>query len=246
MLMQMHMVELMMGISDSTTVMGMIPFNDYEMHMEQGDEDFRTHNEGVGDISASLLQSLYSNDTTTAVGAVGMSFPSGDDTSSDVYRGVRMADPYHMKIGSGTFDLLPQFTLKHRIDAISIGAQIGGAVRLWQADEEYRMGHRATVSTWVVWAAFDWSELSFRLEGQAWGDVAGSDTTIMGTSASRDPDEQAGSVLAALPGITLVKRDGPLKGHRLGVELGVPLTQDVDSGLPEEELRVIVAWQVGL
>jgi len=61
------------------------------------------------------------------------------------------------------------------------------------------------------------------------GQVEGIDPNIMGPVQTANPDFQGGERIDLIGGINLVGTHGPLAGHRLALEIGAPVYQDLNG-----------------
>lgn len=137
--MDMHMFGAMFGISDTVTLMGMVPLIEKEMELVtfQGGAGtnrlgtFTTRSQGLGDISLSAMVGLYdqkSGDAQRHVNLImGVSAPTGSITERDDVLAPNntrptLRLPYAMQLGSGTFDFLPGIVATQRQGNFSFGA----------------------------------------------------------------------------------------------------------------------------
>jgi len=232
MTMQMHMLEAMYGVTDDLTLMAMTNFLQNTMDHGAG---FKTRNEGLGDTSLSALYRLYGDcHQESLIGGLGISFPTGDITQSDNYHSGKSHHPYHMALGSGTFDLLPSLTYTQNDESIFWGVQGTGAIRLDDNTEGYKFGDKYVAQSWIGVPLAKGVSVTGRIAGTFQGDVRGRDRTISATGAMWDPKQQESSVLEAGLGAQF----GVSKGLRLGVELTAPLAEDIDYGVHERKWGV--------
>lgn len=239
MTMQMHMLEAMYGLNDDLTLMIMTHFLQNTMDHGAG---FKTRNDGLGDTSLTALYRLYGDcHEESLIGGLGFSFPTGDVTNSDNYHSGKSHHPYHMALGSGTFDLLPSLTYSQSTEYLFWGVQGTGAIRLDNNTEGYKFGDKYVAQTWIGAPVAKGVSATARLAGIFQGDVRGRDRTIKAVGSMGDPKEQESNVLEAGLGAQFALA----QGFNLGVEFTAPLAEDIDDGVHERKWGVTVALTGG-
>jgi len=253
--MEMHMFEFMVGVSDDLTLMVMPQYMKMDMRHESvhgGGHSHRHEASGFGDTEVTGLYSLYREKKgTTSQGIhanVGLSLPTGsiDDTFAD-HHNHRYPLPYNMQFGSGTVDPIIGATYTAQSPDWSWGAQTINYIRFYENNNGYRQGNKYTATTWVARNVNDFASVSFRLDGEAWGNVHGRDTSLPITSiAGANPNEQAGERVMANVGLNLLsgKAHSPFAGQRLAAEFGVPIYQRFDGPQPDTDYRLTLGWQM--
>ena len=181
MTMDMHMVGAMYGVNDDVTVMLMVPYLDVEMdHVTRMGAKFTTRTHGIGDVKLSSLIRLQEWNGGQLNLNAGISIPTGSiDEKDDTPAGANQHLPYPMQPGSGTYDLMPGLTYLGNNDSLSWGAQGVGTIRLSDNDNDYSLGDRFNLTTWIV---RDWTSQfssSLRVNGEWWGNIDGSDRKLM-------------------------------------------------------------------
>jgi len=259
--MDMHMLGAMFGVTDTVTLMGMVPIIDKDMHLitykgAMGTNflgDFDTHTDGMGDISLSALIGLYDQKTSQAEQhlnlMLGLSSPTGSITETGRVLTpmgqtpvVRL--PYAMQLGSGTWDFLPGITYTNRSGNVSFGAQYRGWVRLEDKNEEgYRLGDLHQVTGWAQYEWAPWVSNSVRLAYQSQDSIHGIDPQIVGPVQTANPDFYGGDRLDLLFGVNLIGQRGAICGHRLAAEFGVPVYQNLNGPQLETDWTLTVGWQ---
>lgn len=236
--MDMHMAGVMYGLSDQITLMVMANYLTKEMDHTtfQGGMGtnrlgtFRTKPAGFGDTKVSALIGL----TDTVHINAGVSIPTGSITETgDILTPmggtptVRL--PYPMQLGSGTFDLEPGITWRDQSDTLGWGAQVRGTFRLGENDQGYAHGDRAMATAWLAALLSDGMALSARVQAETVGPVDRMDSAIMGPVQTANPDFHGGESVTGLFGVNFAATQGGLKGWRLGIEVGVPIVQDLNG-----------------
>lgn len=265
MTMEMHMIGAMLAPTDKLTVMAMGNYTETEMRhkifsqmganmINNGERKFTTESAGFGDLKASALYRFYLKENRKAHFGLGISVPTGSIDKKDDLPGMggpaRRQMPAPMQLGSGTFDLLPSLTFVQQFEDWSWGSQVNGVVRLeGENSNGYRLGHRFE---WVSWGGRNLTEwlgltggLSYHYEGTLDGDQDGVGT--MGPNGrsvtTAFKDNYGGERIDLIFGINLLKPTGALKGHRLALDVRLPLWQDLNGYQLERDSIVTIGWQ---
>lgn len=252
MTMDMQMPGAMYGVSDTLTMMLMVPYLDIEMeHITAMGARFKTASEGVGDVRLSGLYRLMQWGHHELNLNAGISFPTGSiDEKDDTPAGTNQHLPYPMQLGSGTYDLLPGLTYIGHADDYSWGAQGVAVVRTGENDNGYTLGDRFQLGSWL---SKDWSRVfssSVRLNAQWWGNIDGADKKLSlmapGMVPTADPDLRAGRRFDLLVGARITPGSGFLQGQRFAVEYGQPVYQNLDGPQLETDWTATIGWQWAL
>ncbi len=256
MTMNMHMFGLMYAPANWITLMAMTMLVKQEMtHITfQGGMGttqlgtFVTEANGLGDTRLTALIKLISSGNNRLHLNAGVSFPTGsiteeDDilTPMDMRPTVRM--PYPMQLGSGTFDLLPGITYYSRQGAIGWGGQLSGTVRTGENDQEYSLGNVFQVTAWGSYMWAPWISTAVRLTNTNRGEIEGIDQMITLPVQTADPDFQGGSWLDGSISINLIGQSGIIRNHRLALEYGLPIAQDLNGPQMKAKSNLMVGWQ---
>ncbi len=256
MTMHMHMFGAMYAPADWITVMAMIMVVNQEMsHITfQGGMGtnqlgtFVTESSGLGDTRLSALVKLVSSGNHKLHLNAGISFPTGSITEQDeiltpmeMRPTVRM--PYPMQLGSGTFDLLPGITYTSHSGNLGWGGQLLGNVRLGENDEEYSLGNIFQVTAWGSYMWAPWISTAMRLASFSQGEIDGIDPTITLPVQTADPDFQGGTRLDGSLSVNLIGQKGFIRNHRLAIEYGVPLMQDLNGPQMKVKSNLVLGWQ---
>ena len=218
--------------------------------------DFTTSPEGFGDVKLAALFPLLGHPQATAdvrnelTLKAGVSIPTGSTsetaqilTPTGATPIVRV--PYAMQIGSGTWDAEPALTFKARRGQFGFGAQASAIVRLGDNDQGYSFGDVYQGTAWLSYRPAQWVSLSGRAQARTTGRVDGIDAAIIGPVQTANPDFQGGERVDLLAGANFVVTHGALAGHRVGVELGVPVYQDLNGPQMTADWSLTFGWQKG-
>lgn len=243
---EMHMIGLMYAPSDEVTLAFMLPIIDKTMdHLTAMGTQFTTATNGIGDFKFGGLVKLYEQENVKGHLNLMMSAPTGsiEETGFVAPAGRVIRLPYPMQLGSGTWDFRPGVTFLGQKGDFSWGSQLLGTVRLGENSEDYALGNDITGTIWGALRLSDSLSTSLRLSGTSWGDIDGRDLRIMGPVPTADPAIQGGERIDLFYGVNYLFQNGALKGHRLAVEAGKPLYQDLDGPRLGMDWMMTVGWQ---
>ena len=248
MYMEMHMLNVMYGVTDELTLMLMVPYHRKSMdHVRMDGVKFTTRTRGIGDISLSGLYSLYRDETHRLIGIAGLSFPSGsiDETDTLPAPGNLQRLPYPMQLGSGTWDFKLGATYLGQVPNLTWGAHSSGLIHAGENKHDYRLGNTYEVTGWGARKINDWSSGSLRLKWSQWFNIHGADPALNPAMVpTADPNRRAGRRLDVLFGANVFAAEGRLDGLRLGLEGGVPVYQWLDGPQLETDwiMSLTVEW----
>lgn len=241
--MDMLMLGGMYAPTDRLTLMVMVPWFENSMeHVTAGSTEFETESSGLGDVELSSLVQLIEREHHSVHLNLGLSLPTGSiDETDDTPMMANAKLPYAMQLGTGTFDLLPGLTYVGEADLWSWGAQGIGRLHLGENDEGYRYGNRFDSTGWLT-RTFGTLDTSLRLNFAHWSNIHGADADLNPAMVpTADPKLQGGDRLDALLGLSW---HGHQSGHRLGLEFGLPMYQDLDGPALETDWTVTLGWQL--
>jgi len=247
MTMEMNMLGGMYGYSDNITLMAMIPVtnvNKMNLRVNMNQREFKAESSGVGDLKLSALI----RGGTDFVFKVGLSVPTGSIDEKGVNprsapRAVQL--PYPMQLGSGSFELSFGGVYARKIGKITVASKSDFNLVLNDNDNNYRVGNRIELSSWVDYKVQKDTGISVRFKFSDWGNISGADPALAGGLAltpplvpTADPTLRGGTRLDMLFGI----KYGGMHGGIIGLEAGFPIYQNLDG--PQLEIDFIL--QAGL
>src|SRR6056297_1178184 len=253
---RMHMFGAMYGASDKVTLMAMVPYLEKSMTATTyagptgttvlARNEMRA--EGLGDITLGALVGLYKQGRTSLHMGIGASLPTGSITKTG-----RMLSPmgttpemrmaYAMQLGSGTVDLTPSLTWASGKGRLNWGAQVSGVIRSGVNSAGYTLGDVAAVSAWASYKPAPLISYSARLEARSQGRIRGIDALIRGPMPGSDPANHGGDTVTAYLGADLTPQRGALKGHRIGLDIALPVYQKVNGVQLRQDWSAMVAWR---
>lgn len=246
--MEMHMLELMYAPSSTLTVMTMLPYQDMAMsHLRRNGERFNTDSSGIGDVTLMAIQTVLGDShhsTHRLLFNGGLSIPTGSITQRDNTPTVRNAIlEYPMQLGTGTVDIIPGLTYLGQAERWAWGAQVMANVPVGDNDRGYRFGNQYHLSGWASYKVKDWLAPTARLELRRRENVEGQDPELNPAgNPEANPKLQAGTKLYLVLGVNLFAPRGRLKGHRLNIEGGFPLYQNLTGPQLSDNWQITVGW----
>ena len=222
-------------------------------HYESDKKQMFRHNmfsQGFGDIKLSGLFTLYESlpDLVSSrprhkfLLESGLSFPTGSIT-----KGKNTRYPYPMQLGSGSIDPLVSLVYVFKMPRWSLGAQSRHISRFVNNKLDYKLGGEHTTAAWFAYNILQQISVSCRLEYKHWGNIKGEDKKLdkRNSPASRT-DLRAGKSFTGSVGLNLYQTRGPFSGHRLGLEFGMPLYQNLKGPQMGLNHYIMAGWQLAL
>jgi hypothetical protein len=249
MTMDMHMFGAMYAPGDSLTLMAMINYLDNSMISAGGmgtTPVFETETSGLGDAYLGGMYRLYTNDKQHWHLNLGVTAPTGSiDETVATPMGTTRA-PYAMQLGSGTWDVKPGLTYTGRSNTVTWGAQYMGTLRLGTNDEGYTLGDQHQLTAWTAYSQRPWWSYSLRVTYLYAEDIAGQDPSITApplASPVADPANYGGQSVFGYFGLNFAGQNGFLRGQRIALEFGAPITQDLNGPQLAADYSVSLGWQ---
>lgn len=250
--MNMHMVMAMYGMNENLSLMLMANYLNKDMDMQARDgTQSNMKSSGIGDSQIGIMYAV--NKQLTA--SLNLGIPTGSiDEKSDMVMSATatmfdVQQPYSMQLGSGTYDLIPSITYQQNDGHWNWGGQATLTLRTGENDNDYTLGNRREMTAWLKRRLNMSTILSGRLAWSSWGNVDGVDPGIqqtmmmgmmtMNTSPTAAPDLQGGKRTDLLLGVSHMFDSG----HMLGLEAGVPVSQNLDGPQMKTDRIISVAYQ---
>ncbi len=245
--MQMHMVEVMYGVTNDLTLMVMLPYKRLSMDHEtlRGDH-FTTASQGIGDLMVGAHYALYRTDNTFLISLFGVHLPTGSiNERGDTPAGAHQKLPYPMQLGSGMFDLRTGLTFVHQRKHWSWGAQADGRWGLGKNPNQYRLGPAYRAGAWLTRRLKEWVALTLRVDMHRRETIHGADPDLNPNMVpTADPDLLDETHIEILPIIDFYAPRGLLKGPRLSLQTRFPLYETHGGVHLETYLQFVIGWQV--
>ncbi len=236
----MHTVSVAYAPHPRVTLVLEIPFvqNEYE-RFDLTSMVRRQHQaEGLGDVGFSLVVPFIRKGFESSQVHVGLDVPTGSIRRSAEGRPL----PYRAQPGNGSVDLEWGWTYKGELDRVSWGGQVVGRHPVGRNGRDWRAGSRFTGRLWGVVRVLGGLSASLRADWEKQNEIEGFDRDLQPVvDPSEDPELHDGMLFALAPGLSL--EIPALAGQRLGVEVGIPVYQDLDGPQLERDWTFRAGWQ---
>jgi len=262
--MDMHMIMAMYGLSNKITLMAMVNYHVLTMNMtmlptgSMGDMMHSGHNHtdnmsmemktnGIGDTKLYMLYDLFSKNGNQFVLSSGVSIPTGSIQNTgnieNMYASSRL--PYAMQLGSGSFEISPGITWLKYKGFFSASIQATSIIRTNNNIVGYKLGNEIAANAWIAYQLSQWLSASIRTEATMVGKIQGIDPTLYaGNEPAANSNNYGGEKLNAYGGINVYFNNKLIRNHRLSVEYGVPLYQNLIGIQSALTSTLFAGWQI--
>ncbi len=241
--MDMHMFGGMYGVTEKLTLMAMAMYMQKEMdHVTFAGGagttvlgNFTTKSSGWGDSSVTGIYKLYETDKHSVSASLGVSLPTGSikeqhDVLAPTGATPVLRLPYAMQLGSGTWDALPGLTYTGHDDKLSWGAQYKGTLRLESENSQgYRWGNKHALYVWGGYEASDHISVNATANLETQEKIKGRDTSIAAPVQTANPENYGGDIIELGGGLTFRPEILSVNNLELGVQISVPVYQDLNG-----------------
>ncbi len=222
--MVMHMVEAMYAPTDRLTLMAMVPYVDMDGH--EGDA---VHD--IGDVMLAGLVKVHDSQTARIHFNIGASLPTGTE-------GAPHHDVHHlMQTGTGTYGAVPGVTWLGQASNYSWGGQLQGHFYFGEDDKDTAPGDRIDLAFWGARRLGARTSLSLGLDYADWDGAkfhAHSHKSMVVA-----PELASGSRIEAGLGLNFKLA----RGNRVGLDIQVPIHEDIEEGQLEMDVMATLGWQ---
>jgi hypothetical protein len=228
--MTMTMIGVMYAPSDFLTLMAMGKYTSSSMDLRtKMGADFTPQSSGLGDVQVTALVKIFSKNRQSIHGNIGVSIPSGSiDQRDDTPMMMNASLAYPMQLGSGTWDPSIALTYLGQTDKFSWGVQPSYKFRIGENSESYTFGNRLNAVAWGAIILSDMFSLSASLTYVQTDMIDGADADLNPMMMPLFNTINSGrSQLDAGVGVNFYVPSGKLKDFRVGVEVKLPVYQDV-------------------
>lgn len=222
----MVMIGGMYAPSDKLTIAAGISYVDRSMEMVMMGHEIERSADGIGDMRVMAITPVFDDGNQRLLFSIGGSIPTGDTSETDAMGNLV---PLTMQPGNGGWSIRPGATYSLFGDGWSFGLQAAGTFWLDGDDTGAKAGDSWHLTGWGSLTVNDRFSLSGRL---AYEDM----------NRWRGVPAFAGSPRERLRGF--VGANFYVVGtHRLGIEVGLPLSESRGANNLETGTTVIVGWQ---
>ena len=262
MTMQMHMLGAMYAPTDNITLMAMTSYkaNDMDLIIIGNGTTFNTSSSGIGDSKIGALVKLVNKNNHKVHANLGLSIPTGSVNERDdipVLQNSLLA--YPMQTGTGTWDPSFGLTYTSHIGQIGWGAQTMFTFPIGDNDKGYTVGEKAEATLWGSYQAAHFVSFSTRLKFMQTGAIQGSADELVNSVTAGNGNsiilsnfmplfstENSGRTQLDFSIGSNVVLDDVTEGLRFGIELGLPVYQDVNGVQMKNEFMGTIGFQYAL
>jgi hypothetical protein len=256
MVMDMHMLMAMYGVTDRFTIMLMTSWNTSTMNMNMNGTTImnmpgmpaeaampdRQTISGWGDSKITALYSIFNKENDQVTAGLGISIPTGSVNKKafeDLYPDVH-AD-YNMQTGTGSIDFSPSISYRHHSDVMDEGIEAEGIIRPFNNSNRYHFENEAALNLWVARKWNPWLSNSIRAGVSALQGIQGWDSKIYAMmEPASDATNYGGFKCTMYPGVNFYPRLFPSHELNFRIEYGFPVYQHV-NGIQIQERSDILA-----
>lgn len=238
MIMKMHMLGGMYGLTDKLTINIMTSFIENEMTMirRMGRSEQKSESSAIGDTRVNALYGLIDEQKQSLILSFGVNLPTGSVDEKD--NGMTLG--YPMQTGTGSYGIQSSLTYTHFINSWSFGGQLSFKTMLEDNEEDFRVGDRYEVNIWGSYQVKDSFSFSVRLNHNV-QDIFEFDSNRT-TSPPVDFKTLNGEWTNAYIGINYLNT-GNFKGHRLALEYGGEIDSNYSGFQLKRDKSLILGWQ---
>lgn len=233
-----HTFEVAWAPHPRVTLVAWVPFVQRELSRFEGGMRSQVQTDGVGDIGFALVVPFIRKGFESTQIHIGIDVPTGSIRKSA--DGARL--PYAAQPGNGSVDLEWGWTYKGELEWASWGGQVVGRHPVGRNGRDWREGSRFAGSLWGGLRLLGGLSASLRAEWEKQNEIEGFDRSLDPTADPlENPELYDGTRLALAPGLSF--EVPALAGQRVGVELDIPVYQNLDGPQLERDWTFRAGWQ---
>lgn len=248
--MDMHSLGFMVAPHNYITFMLMTMYFEKEMSQERmpmsGSSRFDVNSNGFGDLDISAMIKILSSETLENQLNLGITLPTGSiDKRDSTPASPNSRLGYTMQNGSGTFD--PYLSINNiiKFTKFKVGKQLYFKSSFSQKNSKgYNYGEFLDVK---IWFSYNWIKnlsSSFKINYKYRSKMSGSDNEMNPRmSPSMDSKNQGYQKVNVGLSLNFVNHRKVLKNNRLGLEIILPISQNLRGIQMSEDYKTIVGWQ---
>lgn len=233
------------GVTEELTVLGRLGYASHTRELiSENDEFLLLENSGLTDAEVHALYELYRMGAWRAHVSGGISIPLGSVDAEDDEATFRSGPlPYDMQNGSGVIGFIPGATIQTMNEYGSVGLQLLARIFVGENSRGWRSGNAMDANLWAQYRVNRFISVNSGLRATARNAIQGFDVDL---DPQRDPGELPTSIAGErvdIPlGLNLRMPEGPLSGHRLGVEFLFNVHEDLDGPWLAADQGFTLSW----
>ncbi|HVX15774.1 MAG TPA: hypothetical protein VHC22_31600 [Pirellulales bacterium] len=244
---QQHLMLLEYAPTDDLTMMAQLPIQENSInYLTSAGNTVHDANTQIGDISLWALYVLKRWKNQQIHANFGMSIPTNlvqTDNQFSVPGSVHLS--YPIRIGSGSYELLPGLTYRGQTENWTWGVQSITTIPLGFNRYHYELGNQVDVNAWGFRRLSQRFAASARLHGMAWGNIRGMDPNLTPTLVETNaPSLQGGTRVDLLFGGQFYIPWVRVPGNWFSIESGFPIYQNLHGPQPRATWLLYGGWNM--
>ncbi|HVA48645.1 MAG TPA: hypothetical protein VNH11_19925 [Pirellulales bacterium] len=244
---QQHLFLLEYAPTDDLTLMAQLPVQensiDYVARNGSTVHDAYTQ---LGDVKLWALYALKRWKNQQIHANLGLSVPTNLIQSIDQFSlpgSLHLS--YPIRIGSGSYDLMPGLTYRGQTERWTWGLQSIATIRTGMNRYGYELGNQIDLNAWAWRRLTDRFAASGRLHGMGWGNIRGMDPNLTQTLVETNvPGLQGGTRVDLLFGGQYYLPWVRVPGNWFSIEAGVPIYQNLHGPQPRATWLLNGGWNM--
>lgn len=240
-----HVLTLGYGVDDDITVMANLGYVSKRRETASADAFVIQETSDIADAEIDVLWDVWERGAYRAHVQLGAVIPLGSVEETGVFPDASEAPlPYDMQIGTGSWALVPGAVVATQNENGTVGLQLLGVIHLTENNRDWRPGNRVEANAWAAYRLNDIFSISSGVRASGSEAIEGFDVEL---ETFRDPGDLSlsfGGTRVDIPlGLNVRLQDGPLAGHRFGVEFAWTVHENLDGPLLASDWGFTVGWQ---
>ena len=244
---QQHLLLLEYAATDNLTYMLQFPIQENSINYLTGSgatvHDAYTQ---LGDISLWALYALKRWKNQQIHANLGLSIPTNlIQTLNQFSTPGSVHLSYPIRVGSGSYELLPGLTYRGQTEKWTWGVQSIAAIPLGYNRYGYEVGNSIDINAWAWRRLTKGFAASGRLHGMGWGNIRGYDANLTPALVeTNSPNLQAGTRLDLLFGGQYYAPWIRVPGNWFSIEAGAPIYQNLHGPQPRATWLLYGGWNM--
>jgi hypothetical protein len=244
---QQHLFLLEYGLTDDLTAMLQLPIQENSInYLTSAGGIVHDAYTQLGDISLWALYALKRWKTQQIHANLGISVPTNLlQTLNNFSLPGSVHLSYPMRVGSGSYELLPGLTYRGQTENWTWGMQSIVTIPLGFNRYSYELGNQIDLNAWAWRRLSRGFAASGRLHGMGWGNIRGMDPNLTPTLVETNaPGLQGGTRLDLLFGGQYYIPWKRVPGNWLSIESGFPIYQNLHGPQPRATWLLNAGWNM--
>lgn len=244
---QQHLLLLEYAPTDNLTYLLQFPIQENSInYLTSSGTTIHDANTQLGDISMWALYALKRWKNQQIHANLGLSIPTNlIQTLNQFSTPGSVHLSYPIRVGSGSYELLPGLTYRGQTEKWTWGVQSIATLPLGYNRYGYEVGHSIDINAWAWRRLTKGFAASGRLHGMGWGNIHGYDANLTPALVeTNSPNLQAGTRLDLLFGGQYYAPWIRVPGNWFSIEAGCPIYQNLHGPQPRATWLLNGGWNM--